>query len=151
MCDIVCDIVCVCMCDVVCVCVRARACVCPQVSSAHLKSSLAAARDGLPGDPDKDHPLRELSASEVQDAIELLDNCGLLIRKDGAMTHEKELEREPAREKERARERERGRHCVRVFQRAATIVLFLCVSVRVCVFLCEHAGLHIRKGGAVCV
>ena len=105
-------------------CARACACVCPQVSSAHLKSSLAAARDGLPGDPDKDHPLRELSASEVQDAIELLDNCGLLIRKDGAMTHERELESEPAREKERARERERGRHCVCVI---------LCASVCKCV------------------
>jgi len=94
MCDLVCDIVCVCVC--VCVCARAR--VCPQVSSAQLKASLAAARDGLPGVANKDHPLRELRVSEAQDAIELLDNCGLLIRKDGAMM--------------RARKREQERVCV---------------------------------------
>ena len=56
-------------------------------SSSLLEKSLAAAREGLEDDGlqngSRRSPLRQLSSSEAKHAIEVLDNAGLLIRRDG--------------------------------------------------------------------
>lgn len=67
------------------------------ISAADLKTSLAASREGLDGGAtaaaasggsggaaaeSSAVPLRRLTVSELQDAVEVLDNAGLIIRKD---------------------------------------------------------------------